>query len=141
MKMNIHVKSFGAGVLACAALMTVYSFTASAPVYDQDGGVTVQQAKGYHDIYMQADPPSVDGVIQAIEVSSSMISAMGDVSARNEGTNGIRVYFGQDADGNTANVIVATENGTDVTSGFMRVVSGSATACPTTCDANSPIVK
>jgi len=142
MKVNVYLKSFGAGVLACAALLGVYSFTLDGPKFDQGGdGIGVEQAKMLHRTYMQNDPPLVNGAVQAIEVSDAALSIMNDVSKSNSGFNGVRLYFGLDSDGNTANVVVATADGKDMTSGYMRVSVGPATACPTVCDRASPIMK
>lgn len=141
MKLNVQLKSFGAGVIACATLFAIYSFTDKAPLLEQEGDVTAQQAKALHQAYLQSEPPAVDGPVQAIEVSASTLSIMSDVVKSNSGANGVRVYLGLDTNGDVANVVIATQDGKDMISGAMRLSAGEASSCPNVCDMASPIMR
>ncbi|QTN39872.1 hypothetical protein HZ996_12190 [Cryomorphaceae bacterium] len=140
MKLNPHMKSFTAGVLACASLFAIYSFTVATPQEGGDG-ISVTTAKALHDNYLGTNPASVDGPLQAIQLSSTAVAAAQDVLSQNGDADGVRIYYGVTAEGDMSNVVVATEAGSDLTEGYMIATPGGATNCPQACDMQSPIMK
>ncbi len=139
MKNTLNLKSFAAGSLSALLAIGLYSFTFSRDIPPQDGGITLQQAQAYHGDYNTEGGDSIAGVLEAVQLDKATIEMINDVKAKAK-SDGVRIYYGKNSDGETMNVIVGTDaNGSDLTKRYMNVTTGAVNVCPTVCDSRSPI--
>lgn len=97
--------------------------------------ITQETGSQYINNYLAGAAPT-NGVIRAIVVESSVLSAMNSISRQYPATPSYRVYFGKDNAGSMVSIVVGmTSTGLDMT---LPVYCSSRTGnnlCPPMCDA------
>lgn len=140
MKSKFNLSGILKTCLVLTFTVSIYAFgyySNNSANYFQDNTLTAKQAKVLVDNY-QAKAPVVDGKIEAFFVSKKLLEDINALASIKKSADGVRVYFGEDAEGKTANLVVAVNNNSDDTS-FILKSAGTVNPCPTSCDKESAI--
>ena len=115
-------------------LLTALGLMANAYInkpVPQNNELSIAQAKAYCS--------NNKSELKAIMLSKKAINSMNELLSRKSSATGVRLYFGQDNDGNAVNVLISTKsNYLDDTSLILKETNTVAT-CPRICDSQSEI--
>jgi hypothetical protein len=127
------------GVISAISL-SIYAFgysNGSTSKVLQDNTLTVEKAKTLVANY-QEGAPTVNGKIDAVFISKKLLEDVNALLSIKRNADGVRIYFGEDKDANTANLVVGVNGNADDTS-FILKSTGPVGTCPTSCDSRSAL--
>lgn len=122
------------------AILAVYAFgysNGSTSKVLQDNTLTVEKAKILMANYKEV-APTINGKLEAVFISKKLLEDVNALMSIKRNADGVRVYFGEEKNAETANLLVGVNGTTDDTS-FILKSSGPAGTCPTACDARSEL--